>query len=194
MSNVVQIDLLPGTVQTTTPTAKRVTSPYAIVITPDCDLDWDFKAKHGTANKGKLIQNILLCTVMYSSDLAKRINNDQDPNRRFETKTPWNKARQNKDERYHFLERIDDSLDLKGEGLRSLGIDFKDFFTVPRDFLYSSISEGITLKRCRLLRPYSDHLNSRFAYFLSRIGLPEDHRYVSGEIYQGSGSSSALSA
>lgn len=183
LSSVVQMSLLPESIDTGSATVNRDKHDFAIVITPDCDLDWDFKAKQGKANKGKILQNILLCKVIFSSDLAKRINDDQDPKRNFETKTPWKKARQNKDERYHFLESIEDVLDLQGKGMRSLGIDFKDFFTLPRDFLYSSINNGFTFRRCKLIRPYCDHLNSRFAYFLSRIGLPEEHQYSKGEIF-----------
>ena len=193
LSNVVQISLQPSSIDTTSPEAKRVKHPYAIVVTPDCDLDWDFKAQQGNASRGKIIPNILLCTVMFSSDLAKRINEDRTPGKKFDTRTPWKRTIQNKEERYHFLEKIDLPLDKKGEGIRSLGIDFKEFFTMPTDFLYSSIDDGLTLRRCRLLRPYSDHLNSRFAYFQSRIGLPEDHQYTQGEIHLDDGISPALS-
>ncbi len=187
LSNVVQISLPPDFFDTTSMKVKRVTHRYAIVVTPDCDLEWDFKAQQGNASLGKIIPNILLCTIMFSSDLAKRINEDRTPGAKFETRTPWKRTTQNKEERYHFLEMIDLSLDLQGKGIRSLGIDFKEFFTMPTDFLYSSIDDGLTLRRCILVRPYSDHLNSRFAYFQSRIGLPEDHQYTKGEIHLGAG-------
>lgn len=182
LSNVVQVSVLPESVDTALPKVKRVPHDYAIVITPECDLDWDFKAQQGNESQGKLIPNILLCAVVFASDIAKRINEDRPLSKRFETRTPWERTTQNKEERYHFLEKIDSTQDLEGEGIRSLGIDFKDFFTLPTDFLYSSIDRGLTRRRCRLIRPYNDHLNSRFAYFQSRIGLPEDHQYARGEI------------
>ncbi len=192
LSRVVQISLLPESIDTASPKVKRVTHDYAIVVTPDCDLDWDFKAQQGKESLGKLIPNILLCTVIFASDLAKRINSDRTPSKRFETRTPWKRTRQNKEERFHYLERIDSILDLQGEGIRSLGIDFKEFFTLPTDFLYSSIAAGLTQRRSVLLQPYNDHLNSRFAYFQSRIGLPEDHQYFEGEILLGDDTSPAL--
>ena len=192
LSKVVQISLLPGTMETGSPTVKRITHNYAIVVTPDCDLDWDYKAQKGEESTGKLIPNILLCTVIYASDLAKRINKDRPLSNRFETRTPWEKTTQNKDERYHFLEKIDSDFDFQGEGIRSLGIDFKEFFTLPTDFLYSSIAAGLTQRRSVLMQPYNDHLNSRFAYFQSRIGLPEDHQYFKGEIFLGDDISPAL--
>lgn len=192
LSKVVQISLLPESMDTASPTVKRVTHNYAIVVTPDCDLDWDFKAQHGKESLGKLIPNILLCTVIFASDLAKRINSDRPPSKRFESRTPWKRTTQNKEERFHFLEKIDSNLDLQGEGIRSLGIDFKEFFTLPTDFLYASIVAGLTQRRSVLLQPYNDHLNSRFAYFQSRIGLPEDHRYFEGEIFLSDGISPTL--
>jgi len=185
LSNVVQISLYPESLESGSLKFKRAIHDYAIVVTPDCDLDWDFKAQHGNASQGKIISNILLCTAMFSSDLAKRINDDQVPSKKFETKTPWKRTTQNKEERYQFLERVGSSVDLQGEGIRALGIDFKDCFTTPTDILYSSINEGLTLKRCRLVRPYNDHVNSRFAYFQSRIGLPDEHQYIRGEIFLG---------
>ncbi len=187
LSDVVQISLSPDSIDTTSMKEKRVTHHYAIVVTPDCDLEWDFEAQQGNASRGKIIPNILLCTVMFSSDLAKRINEDRPPNTKFEKSTTWKRATQNKEERYHFLDKIDSSQDLQDIGIRSLGIDFKEYFTIPTDFLYSSIDDGLTLRRCRLIVPYREHLNSRFAYFQSRIGLPEDHQYTKGDIYLDAG-------
>jgi hypothetical protein len=37
----------------------------------------------------------------------------------------WQRVRQNKDERYHFLQRIESGEDARGEGLAELSIDFK---------------------------------------------------------------------
>lgn len=67
----------------------------------------------------------------------------------------------------------------------SLGIDFKDVFAVPTRDLYDSVDFGITQRRCRLVTPYTEQLNSRFAYFMSRIGLPYEHRYDRAEIVTG---------
>jgi len=182
LSDVVKISLYPESLESTSLKFHRAEHRYAIVLTPECDLDWDFKAQKGIENPGKLIPNILLCTVMFASDLAKRINDDRPLSKTFLKKTAWSRTRQNKEERYHFLEKIDASLDLQDEGIRPLGIDFKDFFTLPTDLLYSSIADGSILRRCRLVRPYNDHLNSRFAYFQSRIALPEEHQHDVGEI------------
>jgi len=182
LSDVVQISLYPESLESTSLKFHRVEHHFAIVVTPDCDLDWDFKAQQGKESSGKLIPNILLCTVMFASDLAKRINDDRPLSKTFLGKTAWTRTRQNKEERYHYLEKIDSSLDLQDRGIRPLGIDFKDFFTLPTDLLYSSIDDGSILRRCRLVRPYNDHLNSRFAYFQSRIALPEEHQHDMSEI------------
>ena len=55
LSNVVQISLHPYTIDTNAPKVERLTHKYAIVVTPDCDLDWDFKAQQGNANQGKIV-------------------------------------------------------------------------------------------------------------------------------------------
>ncbi len=87
----------------------------------------------------------------------------------------WKRVRNNKDERYHFLERAPADCDAQGEGIQELGIDFKRYFTLPTDEVYRWIEMGVIKRRSTLRTPYAEHLSSRFAYFLSRIALPHDH-------------------
>lgn len=37
--------------------------PYAIVITQDCDLDWDYKARVTNNNPAKFLNSIILCEI-----------------------------------------------------------------------------------------------------------------------------------
>lgn len=37
--------------------------PYSIVITQDCDLDWDYKARGTNNNPAKLLNSIVLCEI-----------------------------------------------------------------------------------------------------------------------------------
>lgn len=60
-------------------------------------------------------------------------------------------------------------------GLPELGIDFKKIFTIPTDEIYQRIALGQVKRRAVLVSPYLEHLSSRFAYFLSRIALPQEH-------------------
>jgi hypothetical protein len=50
-------------------------------------------------------------------------------------------------------------------------VDFRDIFTVPRDFLEPLLQKR-GQPRLRLLPPYREHLSQAFARFFMRVGLP----------------------
>ena len=87
----------------------------------------------------------------------------------------WARIQANKDERYHFLQKAEAIDDVRGEGLPELGIDFKRYFTIPTEEVYWRVHQKEAQRRCVLQSPYLEHLSSRFAYFLSRVALLEDH-------------------
>jgi hypothetical protein len=89
----------------------------------------------------------------------------------------WKPVGQNKSDRYHFLQAVPSELDLAGEGLPALVVDFKRFFTLPATEIERQIANGEARRRCRLLSPYREHLQSRIAFYLQRVGLPEPHDY-----------------
>lgn len=143
------------------------THPWAIVLTQDCDLEWDYRERKGDSpNPNKLLLSVLFCEVHTSQELFSRPN--------IENPKTLGRVKINKDERFQLLQRITPEEDAEAEGLPELGIDFKRYFTVPTDELYSRFEQD-TKRRCFLNPPYSQHLISRFFYFQSRIGLPEDH-------------------
>ena len=143
------------------------THPWAIVLTQDCDLEGDFRErKKDKPRSHKLIPSVLFCEVRTSQELFSPPN--------LENPKTLGRVKINKDERYQLLQRIPAEKDAAAEGLQELGIDFKRYFTVPTDELYSRFGQD-TKRRCFLNPPYSQHLISRFFYFQSRIGLPEDH-------------------
>jgi len=113
-----------------------------------------------------LIPSVLFCEVRTSQELFSPPN--------LEKSKTLGRVKINKDERYQLLQRIPAEKDLADEGLPELGIDFKRYFTIPTDEIYSRFKHD-TKRRCFLNPPYSQHLISRFFYFQSRIGLPEDH-------------------
>lgn len=141
--------------------------PYAIVLTQDCDLDWDYRSRYGSQrNEAKLIPAVLFCEVVEASQIRHRADiNSQ----------VWKKIKVNKDERYQFISETPMNKDLKNQGLPELGIDFKRYFTVPCDELYWQIEAGICNRRTQLMSPYIEHLSHRFCNFLSRIALPQDY-------------------
>jgi hypothetical protein len=140
--------------------------PFAITVSQDCDLDWDFRARQGDDEKQRLLPNVLFCVVATASELRDRTDINS---------SIWSSIKINKNERYHFLQKAEPSEDILNEGLPELGIDFKRYFTIPTNELYFQLKSAQARRRCRLISPYLEHLNTRFAYFLSRVALPEDH-------------------
>jgi hypothetical protein len=147
----------------------EVMHPFAVILTQDCDLEQDAKAR-GTdemdeAKRRNALLSSVLLVVASTFDNATGLGGS-DIKRR---------AKQNKDERYQFLSAVPSGLDAGGQGIPGLLLDFKRFFTYPTEQLLSAICRGETIRRTRLATPYAEHLSGRFAYFVQRIGLPRDH-------------------
>lgn len=147
--------------------------PYAIILTQDCDLDWDYKSRNpregGDRNTAKEIPSILLCEV----DEAKECRYGEGMN-----STLWNAVKRNNNDRYHFISNTPAEFDSNGNGLPELTIDFKRYFTVPTDELYHMVESGICNRRTWLDHPYLEHLSHRFSNYLSRIALPLDYQSI----------------
>ncbi len=142
--------------------------PWAIIVTQDCDLEWDFQARKGDAKIHKLIPNILLCEMREAGGV--RQDNVMVPGSK-----DWNQIQQNKNERFQFLQKATKDDDAQQEGLSELVVDFKRYFTVPTDELYARLEAGQIKRRCRLQSPYLEHFCTRFHYFQYRVALPSDH-------------------
>jgi hypothetical protein len=171
LSNVLRIRLDLQTMGTATEGILLVTHVYAIVLTQDCDLEQDFRVRYsgGALDRSDLsrqIPNVLLGNVTTAEELktSNKLQGDL-----------WRRVPQNKDERYHFLQAVEPGCDAQSQGLPEMAIDFKRYFTVPTDELYQRVERQETQRRCGLKSPYLEHLSGRFAFFLSRVALPEDH-------------------
>lgn len=166
LSNLVQLKLKIETLSSPDPVVIPLIHPYAILMSQDCDLDWDFRARteENTSDEKKMA-NLLFCEVVSVDELRPGDLNSK----------LWAKVRQNKDERFHVLRGVGVAEDALGEGLPDLGVDFKRYFTVPVDEVYARLSIGECKRRCRLLHPYRDHLAVRFSFYQSRVSLPEEH-------------------
>jgi hypothetical protein len=145
---------------------------HVVVLSQDCDLDWDYKSRspaagNSAASAPKLMASILLCKVDTASDVRSRSGVNR---------TTWDRIKINKDERYHFLEETLPEYDALGKGLPELCIDFKTYIGIPAAILYHQIAQGLCCKRGRLVSPYLEHLTQRFSAYLSRVALPEDYR------------------
>jgi hypothetical protein len=143
-----------------------VTHPLAIVMSQDCDLDWDFGARRAGAAPAKQMPSVLFCEAIeaavlrHSTDINSAI---------------WSRIKINKDERYQFLQRVMPDEDALGEGLPELALDFKRYFTIPTDEVYQRL-DFQAKRRCRLVSPYLEHLSSRFFAYQARVALPAEHQ------------------
>lgn len=165
LSNLVQLKLKLETLRASEKEFDPQLHPYVIVVSQDCDLDWDYRTRSGqTANK--LIPGILFCEVTTAEKLRHGGDVQSDI---------WKRIKINKDERYQFLQKVPATEDLLQQGLPELGIDFKRYFTLPADEVYARIAAQETQRRCRLVSPYLEHFSTRFAYYQFRIALPSDH-------------------
>lgn len=162
----------------------ELTIPYLIVMTQDCDLESDrrnhddlFKLlgedcnyldeekESEKENHDKFLHSILVCPAYPAKQLKKgnHLKGLGLKMQKIDSSTQWNFIKNNQNPRYHFL-RKDVELQIP-----DLVIDFKHYYTVPRDILYDTIKDHYLGTISELFREF---LSQRFAFYLSRIGLP----------------------
>lgn len=144
--------------------------PYAIVISQDCDLDWDFKLRAEAKEDAlgpttKELPNVLFAEAVTAAEARAAVKSSE----------VWKRVQQNKDERYQFLQSILAEQDAEGAGIPELVLDFKRYFTVSTADVYQQIATTAK-RRSRLISPYLEHLCLRFSYFQIRVALPLDHQ------------------
>jgi len=141
--------------------------PYAVVLTQDCDLLWDYELRQ-KGDSGKLSS-----VLLYEADIAEEVRKDHDIKSDL-----WRRIIKNNDERWHLLEKSSQQCDAVGHGIGSLIIDFKQFFTLTPDDIYRQVAAGTARRRCRLEVPYREHLQCRAAFYFQRVTLPFPHSYT----------------
>ena len=140
-----------------------VIHPYAIVITQDCDLDWDYKARGTNNNPAKLLNSIVLCEIA----TAESIRSTDGMNRK-----EWDLVVAHRHERFYFFEKISPECDVEQEGLPELTADFKRVFGIDAATLYRQIELGMVKRRAILASPYLEHFSRRYHSFHGRVALP----------------------
>lgn len=162
LSGLIRVRLDAAKIGEIEPSVVQVDFPFAVVLSQACDLIQDFSGRQ--SDKPQL-PDVLFCQLPFAQDLKAGCGGSD----------IWKRIRQNKDERYHFLEKIPLECDAFAEGIPELTVDFKRYFTVPTDEVYRRLELGPTRRRTVLCSPYLEHLSSRFAFFLSRVALPREH-------------------
>ena len=145
-----------------------VTQPYVVIVTQECDLDSDYRARSGggTRPQRKLLSGVLVCEAE-EAEIAERNTTEG---------AVWNHIRTNQHIRYHFLQAVAAQQDALGRSLPTLVVDFKHYFTIPVDELYERLNHGLE-RRTRLANEYMTHFADRFAYFQGRVAIPVPHQY-----------------
>ncbi len=149
----------------------KIVFPRVIILSQDCDLDWDSKSRNGNSELKNTDKHLLsvLAAPIYNADhvfqgehlskLGQTMNRIEDQGRTHKTILV-----NNKNPRYHYLEfppdiPIPDSI-----------IDFKHYFSLNVEYLLEVRKINFV---CKISELFREDISQRFASFLSRIGLPE---------------------
>jgi hypothetical protein len=147
--------------------------PHAIIVSQECDLDWDFKArKNGlgaNALQLKQVPNVLLCELIPADTLRGDLKGAGGG---LAGSDFWRSLKGNREERYHFFESVAPLYDFFGEGLPELVADFKRVFTVPTEELYLRVGRD-TRRRSVMQPPYLQNFNVRIGFYSMRVALPD---------------------
>lgn len=142
-----------------------VLHPYAIVVTQDCDLDWDYRARQTeNSQPSKLLNSIILCEVATARETRDATDNINS--------AAWKLVVSHRHERYYFFEKIPPTCETEQEGLPELTADFKKVFCIDGETIYSHIKLGIVKRRAVLASPYLEHFSRRYHSFHGRVALP----------------------
>lgn len=151
--------------------AEQIRYPYALIITQDCDLEQDYEARQSKLKQYKMIPNIMFCPLL-SIDFILEHELQEIKKKKGTTQ---NNILNNKDERYHFLQSVPPDVDLAGKGIAESVIEFKRVFTIPTQEVYARIQAKQIGRHCKLASPYLEHFAVRYAFYHTRVALPEQH-------------------
>ena len=146
---------------------KKLHFPMVVCLNQDCDLCSDERDKQNqNANRNCRLLHLIVAPVFNfdSFIIGDHWGKLFDPGIKYKKDgTDLKKIKNNEDPRYHYLHFDGES------GLPDMIIDFKHFFTVSTEYLYQNIG-----KRVRAINElYREKISQRFAYYISRIGLPD---------------------
>ena len=138
---------------------------YAILLAQDCDLLRDYEAR--AKNPPDRVLNSILFFEALPADQAKAKVGGRDIFRRIE---------RHGEERYHLLAPVDAANDRLNKGIPELVIDFRRYFSMAAVEVYRQcalLEDTGAKRRCRLISPYREHLQTRAAFYFQRVGLPD---------------------
>lgn len=145
----------------------RINFPYVICLNQDCDLESDYRDKNeGQHCKDCQLLHLIVAPVFLFEEFLDGVHWEtifSAVRKQKRTDTSIRKIMNNEDPRFHFLHFPE------GDRLPEMIIDFKHFFTINTEELYKMVSNRL----CCMDELYREKISQRFAYYISRIGLPE---------------------
>ncbi len=148
---------------------------FVVVMSPDCDLEWDFKARFPDQQSQEQLSSpsdISDLPVSVSHVFLAKIYRREKIRSLIKGSDIWKRIENNQDERYH---RFKESP--VGEPLTTvlpdLYIDFKKALAIPTKSLYEGLRVGGVRRIALIPDKYIHDLMHRYYGFLSRVALPE---------------------
>ena len=142
----------------------RVQLEYAVILSQDCDIEHDFKNRKIGLDDDKNLKSLLVCPAYPIDKFALGTQIKEWQMKVFNSREMDKMMNNTEYKRYHYLPSLIEY------SIPELVLDFKHFFTLPRDFLYKKRKQIYVASLNELFR---EELSQRFSNYLSRIGLPE---------------------
>jgi hypothetical protein len=143
---------------------------FAVVMSQACDLSSDFLArksldeKKKDTNNDKYLPTVLVCPAYDVEKFARGEHRSDWIMETMGSKVVKKIKKNDTYPRYHYL------ADSDSPAVPELIIDFKHFYTLPTELVYSLKKDKYLATANELFR---ERLSQRFANYLSRFGLPE---------------------
>ncbi len=138
-------------------TASTWVVPYALILSPECDLLRCFDSRAKPKFPG---YHAVLCV----GDTFEKLSP--------QTGVSSEKVKQNEVPRWAFVRQCPAHLDRSGLGIDDLLFDFRNTISVPAHALWEAGSE---VRRTQLVGNYALHVVQRFLSYCGRVPLDVDH-------------------
>lgn len=142
-----------------------VRMPYAVIVTPDCDLLHSFHAIRD--GKPERINGVLFFEAEEASLAKAKL--------RFGGKE-WKTVTNNRWEGFHLLSGFQPDCDFLREQIPDLLVDFKRYFMLKTKEVYRQCSLAVeprAVRRCYLGDLWREQLQQRAMSFMQRVGTPD---------------------
>jgi hypothetical protein len=160
---------------------KSLRHELMVVMSPDCDLIWDFRARFvddparealepeadDVDTKAAAMPHVLLCEAYDAAEVKARVSESR----------LWKNIQQNRDERYHHFDPAPIADPRTGDAAGEVGdvfFDFKKPLAIATTFVYEGLRGGQLKRLARVPPPYRYDLMQRFYSFQSRVAVPPD--------------------